>query len=912
MPRFLAWIKNLALFRRRRVRLAHEVTPLTARQRHAVQLLLVAMLFGATVFLFPLNVRFDPPEYLEGTISSEEILAPFTFNVPKDEAELEHERALAAEAVLPVFRRSDGQALINELVSGLDTARRRPGGMQAYVRRNRQELGPLTLSFLASPDTGAVLIRELGLLLTTAENAGLVTEADAEILTRRQRVRLSADTGAQVVPVYDLFDLRRLNEHAAERGRELFGDEGEVVLTDLVRHLAQPNVSYDHEATELDRAVARDEVSPYRVTIQKGERIVDAHERITSEHTVVLAAMEEAMAARTSGRGIRGWLFPYLGRGLLVAVMVVLLAVCLSVSRPRLWARLSSQVLITTVALMTLSLAAFIARAPSLHPYLIPVPLAAILLTLLLNDELVALVIVAWLATVIGAVSGWGLSVVLVGFVGGVAAVYTVRGVTHRMEIYRSMLLIALAMTVSVVSVILVGTVVPLTLLWQDMLWALGNAILCTALAMALLPVFEKGFDLTTRISLLELSDLNRPIFRRMMIEANGTYHHSLVIGSLAEAAAEAIGADPLLARVGAYYHDVGKIAKPAYFGENMAGGTQNPHERLTATMSSMILESHVREGLELAGEIGLPGTVAAFIPEHQGTTLMQYFYNKALEQDPDVEEADYRYPGPKPQSAETAIVMLGDAAEATVAVAGSEVAQPHTLGAGALVRSARGRRAAGRMRSHHSRSGQDPRSIHSCLDRRAPRPGEVPMATAGGRRRGGRKSVCSIRNWKPDWARPRSPAPAMRVYLQRNAKQPRVAAAGVKRFALALLRGEEARDGTVTIVLTDDDEIHQLNRRYRHKDRPTDVLAFPHGDTDDDGWYLGDVIISLPRAVAQAPRYHNTPEAELARLLAHGLLHLLGFDHHTPADGRRMKAAERRALANYEPGRLLPDGADA
>jgi putative nucleotidyltransferase with HDIG domain len=310
--------------------------------------------------------------------------------------------------------------------------------------------------------------------------------------------------------------------------------------------------------------------------------------------------------------------------------------------------------------------AAVIARTPVLHPFLTPIPLAAILVTLLV-DDLVGMMVVAWLAALVGTVTGWGMSVTLVGFVGGIAAIYSVRDVTHRLEVYRSMLLVAVAMTAAVAGVMLVGPIVPWSTLWQEVVWAVGNAVLCTATAVLILPVFEKIFDRVTNITLLELSDLNRPIFKRMMVEANGTYHHSLVIGSLSEAAAEAIGANPLLARVGAYYHDIGKIAKSTYFGENMRKGSRNPHERLTPTMSSLILESHVREGLELAREIGLPGQVAAFIPEHQGTTLMQYFYNKALELDPEVEERDYRYPGPRPRTKETAIVMLGDAAEATV-----------------------------------------------------------------------------------------------------------------------------------------------------------------------------------------------------------------------------------------------------
>jgi len=336
------------------------------------------------------------------------------------------------------------------------------------------------------------------------------------------------------------------------------------------------------------------------------------------------------------------------------------------VSRPKEWDNLTTTTLLGTVSLLTLGLAGLIARSPGLDPFLIPIPLAAILITFLV-DDIVALILVSWLSLLIGTVTGWGLSITLVGFVGGVAGVYSVRGVTHRLEIYRSMLLVAMAVTGAVVGVLLVGPNLPWTRLWQEVVWAVGGAVVCTAAAVLVLPVFEKSFGVVTNISLLELSDLNRPIFKRMMLEANGTYHHSMVIASLGEAAAEAVGANPLLARVGAYYHDIGKVAKSSYFGENMSKGSRNPHERLTPTMSSLILESHVREGLELAREIGLPGPVAAFIPEHQGTTLMQYFYNKAADSDPEVEERDYRYPGPKPQSKETAIVMLGDAAEATV-----------------------------------------------------------------------------------------------------------------------------------------------------------------------------------------------------------------------------------------------------
>jgi hypothetical protein len=239
-------------------------------------------------------------------------------------------------------------------------------------------------------------------------------------------------------------------------------------------------------------------------------------------------------------------------------------------------------------------------------------------------------------------------------------------GIRHRWQFYRSMLFMSVAYAVTILAVELVSSASPFQEALRDSVWGVINAVAATTVAIVLLPVLERTFGLSTDITLLELADLNRPIFKRMMLEANGTYHHTMVIGSLAEAAATAIGANPLLARVGAYYHDIGKVPKAEYFGENLKPGMKNPHEKLTPTMSCLILESHVREGSEMARELKLPRVVSSFIPEHQGTTLMSYFYHKALEMDPGVDERDYRYPGPKPQTKETALVMLADSVEAT------------------------------------------------------------------------------------------------------------------------------------------------------------------------------------------------------------------------------------------------------
>jgi putative nucleotidyltransferase with HDIG domain len=181
-----------------------------------------------------------------------------------------------------------------------------------------------------------------------------------------------------------------------------------------------------------------------------------------------------------------------------------------------------------------------------------------------------------------------------------------------------------------------------------------------------LLPFLEYAFKITTDISLLELLDLNQPLMKTLMITAPGTYHHSVIVGNLVESAAEAVGVNPLLARVSSYYHDIGKIKMPDYFVENQGGGASR-HDKLTPHMSSMIITSHVKEGVELARQYKLPKTVIDIIKQHHGSALITYFYQKAREQDQGTEPIieDYKYPGPKPQTRVAALVMMADAVEA-------------------------------------------------------------------------------------------------------------------------------------------------------------------------------------------------------------------------------------------------------
>jgi hypothetical protein len=197
-----------------------------------------------------------------------------------------------------------------------------------------------------------------------------------------------------------------------------------------------------------------------------------------------------------------------------------------------------------------------------------------------------------------------------------------------------------------------------------------ANAVVSTAIAFILLPLFERFTHVTTDLTLLELSDPNRPLLRRLATEAPGTYAHSIAMANLCESACNALGANGLLARVGCYYHDVGKLKKPHHFVENQAHGV-NPHDKLKPGVSASIIRNHVRDGLALAEEYGLPEVVRAFIPEHHGTMEISYFLERARSRNggEDIDPDEYRYPGPRPRSVETAVAMLADGVEAALRV---------------------------------------------------------------------------------------------------------------------------------------------------------------------------------------------------------------------------------------------------
>jgi putative nucleotidyltransferase with HDIG domain len=297
------------------------------------------------------------------------------------------------------------------------------------------------------------------------------------------------------------------------------------------------------------------------------------------------------------------------------------------------------------------------------------IPVAAIsILTMLLFNDLQMAFLMAFAASVLTGLilrSDFGLMATF--YIGGLTGVYTVRGARTRGEIMGA------GLFVSVVHIICLVLLIPdyRVLITRDFVGqylypSVANGLIAAFLVMGTLKIFEYLFGVVTNFSLLELSDFNQPLLKKMILEAPGTYHHSLVVSNLAEAAADGIGAHALLTRVGAYYHDVGKLSKAEYFTENQMMG-YNKHDDIEPNVSRLVIFNHVKEGMELARKYKLNPAIIDFIPQHHGTSLMHYFYQKALEEAQEgekIDENDFRYPGPKPQSPETAIVLLADSVE--------------------------------------------------------------------------------------------------------------------------------------------------------------------------------------------------------------------------------------------------------
>lgn len=432
------------------------------------------------------------------------------------------------------------------------------------------------------------------------------------------------------------------------------------ILLLLKNALLRPNLTLDQAAiaTEKDRIKA--EVEPVEKTIQRGEILVRRGQVITAEDIELIKQLGMLRPDLT--------FFSFLGIAILVFFIFGISAFYLKSYHPSLVKDELTVVFLSFMPIFMLLIAVVVSSLKAIdNIYLIPVAAGSILIAVLIDSK-VALQLTPILVIINLLVVGGGINHFVVALIGSVGGVYSVSKVSQRSDFVRAGFIVGLISAIGIIGFAVAENITDGINILQLGSLGLLNGVFVAVLVNGILPLLENYMGLTSSVKLLELSNPNQPLLKKLLMEAPGTYHHSIIVGNLVESAAENLGADALLGRVGAYYHDVGKIKRPYFFAENLLGAS-NPHKKLNNSLSALIIKSHVKDGVELAKKYRVPTPIVDIIKQHHGTSLISYFYQNAIQQQgaDAVDEETFSYDGPKPRTKEAALVLLADVVEAAV-----------------------------------------------------------------------------------------------------------------------------------------------------------------------------------------------------------------------------------------------------
>ncbi|MGG7200014.1 HD family phosphohydrolase [Clostridium butyricum] len=435
-------------------------------------------------------------------------------------------------------------------------------------------------------------------------------------------------------------------------------DKLKYVLEELVKGQINPNCFYDEEKTQ--ELIDETRKSVAKVVIKQNQIIVKEGVPVTQNELDILSDL----GMLDDGKNTSIYLYVYIVLAMFVGIIMFLQYNYIDRNYSEIFKNTKKITLISVINLMTLVFARTIGLV---SPYLIPFACAPILLTLLINYK-ISIVISILNVIVISIATGFDAQVMMLGVISSILGATLLKKMQQRNELLYSTLYLSI---VGVIITVSTGILISSNLrevLIKSAITFIGG-VLSGIFALGILPFLEGTFNEVTTLKLLELSNPNHPLLKKLLMEAPGTYHHSMLVANLAEMASEEVGANSVIVRIGSYYHDVGKTERPYFFGENQMGG-ENPHNHMTPNLSAKIIISHVKDGIELARKYNLPKVIQDIIGEHHGTTLVKYFYytmKNNSENPEEVKEEDYRYPGPIPNSKEAGIIMLADSVEAAV-----------------------------------------------------------------------------------------------------------------------------------------------------------------------------------------------------------------------------------------------------
>lgn len=677
------------------------------RRRIAVKISLMLLLVVTTMIVFPRGTVYKYTVRMDEIWRQPNLHAPFTFAINKPAEVIEEEREAIRRETPPVFERKSELALVvreesNLLLQHMDRILEHYGeflqnttsGRMAEALRDsiafdaardslaldfstaewdailasyiRQTTGRVTQSRTAvrTDRLDRLTLREAERIVLSLFPQGVINIARTSIQADSIRVREEERRKEVVYATNTILDVNAALQEGSDAlaGRWLGEPVTLQIAEKMFAYLLQPNLIYDREESESNLAARQAEVVPTQGIVRENEVIVRQGDRVTEDIMLKIDSLQEQLILQ-SGNQI-AWKTT-LGHFLMTIATLLIFFLYLFLLRKPIFDDNAMITLITLLFLGVIIVYGVALRAALIDMYVVPVAIVAILLTVIF-DSRVAFFGSLTMALIGSHLLNYDFSFTFATIFASTLGIFSVRDIRNRSQFFVSASVVfAGYMLVLTANLLLQNT--PMDRFTDLTIFVAINSVLLL-LAYPALWIFERMFGVTTDLTLLELSDTNRPLLKELSMKAPGTFNHVLQVANLAETAAASIGANALLTRVGALYHDIGKMVKPEYFVENQRSGV-NPHDGLKPRMSALIIASHVKEGIDIARRNRIPREVEDFIPMHHGTTRIEYFYQRALKQhkdtDPPVQESEFRYPGPRPRSKETSILMLADGVEA-------------------------------------------------------------------------------------------------------------------------------------------------------------------------------------------------------------------------------------------------------
>ena len=584
-----------------------------------------------------------------GDIAPRDIIAPYTFPVLKPEVEFQKEQGNAVFETPPILKRINIREPIIEFLDSL--------GISKNLNTSFHIPGDILEKFPARIVRSKR--RKIKNIISKIVNNGIIDDKSVLQTTRSKWVKIMDKNKYKNVRIEGIFTKSTALEYLKEQLIKVIKREEDVLsIIRVMDALLVPNLTLDTYHTNIAKENAKKNIKREKGMILKGEIITRAHDLITPEIVNKLYSLEVYKFQHFKNKGGRKALFNIL------FIIFIVSFYCLGIN---IWGRNKwNQGSALAISFFSILLITGLYRLITLHSfgmlYLLPVSAGVILLTLSIDLQY-GFVFALFISIILSFYTGLRMFLPLPLLLGSVVGAANARQIRDRAHFWMVALDIGALTAISIFFVEILKST-SISLIGKYIIYGVINGIISAVLVFFLLPLFERFFNFSSNLTYLEFGDLNKPLLRKLAVEASGTYHHSIIVGTLAEAGAEAIGANSLLTRVGSCYHDIGKMERPEYFAENQTG-KRNPHNSVPPKLSALILISHVKEGERLAREYKLPQKIVDIILQHHGTTLITPFYEKAKVEKEGVDEQSFRYPGPKPDSKEAVIVMLADSIEA-------------------------------------------------------------------------------------------------------------------------------------------------------------------------------------------------------------------------------------------------------